>query len=177
MCNREFLSNQSIVALGFFCHVQRNQRNERLCYQSISDFWNRQTHLDKLFYEGCFLIYQALYLKKYLLALIQCSVKIESKSVAALRGTVFFKTRGHLSRLAWPTQRDGLSCLASPRLALRCAAWPSKTNPDPCSRPVATPGCSHRYYNGIVHNAKCINIAFFSVRQAMFLYKNDCLRW
>ena len=91
--------------------------------------------------------------------------------------TVFFKTRGHLSRLAWPTQRDGLSCLASPRLALRCAAWPSETNPDPCSRPVATSGCSHRYYNGIVHNAKWINIAFFSARQAMFLYKNDCLKW
>ena len=74
--------------------------------------------------------------------------------------TVFFKTRGHLSRLAWPTQRDGLSCLSSPRLALRCAAWPSKTNPDPCSRPVATSGCSHRYYNGIVHNAKCISVLF-----------------
>ena len=88
--------------------------------------------------------------------------------------TVFFKTRGHLSRLAWPTQRDGLSCLASPRLALRCAAWPSKTSPDSCSRPVATSGCSHRYYND---NAKCINIAFFSVSEAMFLYKNDCLKW
>ena len=96
---------------------------------------------------------------------------------ASTQGTVFFKTRGHLSRLAWPTQRDGLSCLASPRLALRWAAWPSKTNPGPCSRPVATSGCSHRYYNGIVHNAKCINIGFFSVRQAMFLYKNDCLKW
>ena len=91
------------------------------------------------------------------------------------KNTVFFKTKGHLSRLAWPTQRDGLSCLASPRLALRCAAWPSKTNPDPCSRPVATSGCSYRYYNGIVHNAKCIDVAFFSVRQAMFLYNNDCL--
>ena len=91
--------------------------------------------------------------------------------------TVLFKTRGHLSRLAWPTQRDGLSCLASPRLALRCAAWPSKTNPDSCSRPVVTSGCSHRYYNGIMHNAKYINIAFFMVRQAMFLNKNDCLKW
>ena len=90
--------------------------------------------------------------------------------------TVFFKTRGHLSRLAWPTQRDGLSCLASPRLALRCAVWPGKTNPDPCPRPVATSGCSHRYYNGIVHNAKCINIPFFSVRQVVFLYKNGCLK-
>ena len=58
--------------------------------------------------------------------------------------TVFFKTGGHLSRLAWPTQRDGLSCLASPRLALRCAAWSDKTNPDPYSRPLATSGCSHR---------------------------------
>ena len=84
---------------------------------------------------------------------------------------VFFKTRGHLSRLAWPTQRDGLSCLASPRLALRCAAWPGKTNPDPCSRPVATSDCSHRYYNGIMHNAR-----FFSVRQAVFLYKHECLK-
>ena len=90
--------------------------------------------------------------------------------------TVFFKTRGHLSRLAWPTQRDGLSCLASPRLALRCAAWPGMTNPDPCSRPVATSGCSHRYYNDIVHNARCINIPFFSVRQAVFLYKHECLK-
>ena len=88
----------------------------------------------------------------------------------------FFKTRGHLSRLAWPTQRDGLSCLASPRLALRCAAWPGKTNPDPCSRPVVKFGCSHRYYNGIVHNARCINILFFSVRQAVFLYKHECLK-
>ena len=99
------------------------------------------------------------------------------KGIIFQRYFVFFKTRGHLSRLAWPTQRDGLSCLASPRLALRCAAWPSETNPDPCCRPVATSGCSHRYYNGIVHNAKCINIAFFSVRQAMFRYQNDCLKW
>ena len=91
----------------------------------------------------------------------------------SIDGTVFFKTRGHLSRLAWPTQRDGLSCLASPRLALRCAAWPSKTSPDSCSRPVATSGCSHRYYND---NAKCINIAFFPVSEAMFLNKNDCLK-
>ena len=91
--------------------------------------------------------------------------------------TVFFKTRGHLSRLAWPTQRDGLSCLASPRLALRCAAWPGKTNPDSWSRPLATSGCLHRYYNSIVHNATCINIPFFSVRQAVFLYKKECLKW
>ena len=90
--------------------------------------------------------------------------------------TVFSKTRGHLSRLALPTQRDGLSCLASPRLALRCAAWPGKTKPDPCSRPVATSGCSQRYYNDIVHNARCINIPFFSVRQAVFLYKHECLK-
>ena len=90
--------------------------------------------------------------------------------------TVFFKTRGHLSRLAWPTQRDGLSCLASPRLALRCAAWPGKTNPDPCYRPVATSGCSHRYYNDIVHNVRCFNIPFFSVRQVVFLYKHECLK-
>ena len=102
---------------------------------------------------------------------------IDSHNTKRWWRTVFFKTRGHLSRLAWPTQRDGLSCLASPRLALRCAAWPSKTNPEPCSRSVATSGCSHRYYNSIVHNAKCINITFFSVRQALLLYKNDCLKW
>ena len=58
--------------------------------------------------------------------------------------TVFFKTRRHLSRLAWPTQPDGLPCLSSPQLTLRCAAWPGKTNPDPCSRSVATSGCSLR---------------------------------
>ena len=67
-----------------------------------------------------------------------------SIELTSILHTVFFKTRGHLSRLAWPTQRDGLPCLASSRLALRCAAWPDKTNPDPCSRPVATSGRSLR---------------------------------
>ena len=83
----------------------------------------------------------------FLPRLITCSQqnpntkKWEEKKIT----TVIFKTRGHLSRLAWPTQRDGLSRLASPRHALRCAAWPGKTSPDPCPRPVATSGCSHRY--------------------------------
>ena len=121
-------------------------------------------------------------LTEFIDAWASCQIrKIASAHAPGMPGTfsppprvVFFKTRGHLSRLAWPTQRDGLSCLASPRLALRCAAWPSKTSPDSCSRPVATSGCSHRYYND---NAKCINIAFFSVSEAMFLYKNDCLKW
>ena len=36
------------------------------------------------------------------------------------RATAFFKTRGHLSHLAWPTQRDGLSCLSLPRFVLCC---------------------------------------------------------
>ena len=114
-----------------------------------------------------------------LLVLIQlCSPRCWhlNSSYCCTRCTVFFKTRGHLSRLAWPMQRDGLSCLASPRLALRCAAWPGKTNPDLCSQLIATSGCSHRYYNSIVHNAKCINIPFFSVRQAVFLYKHECLK-
>ena len=97
-------------------------------------------------------------------------------SCVLFKVTVFFKTKGHPSRLAWPTQRDGLSCLASPRLALRCAAWPGKTNPNPCSRSLVTSGCSHRYYNSIVHNAKCINIPFFSVRQVVFLCKKECIK-
>ena len=69
----------------------------------------------------------------------------EHVSVHWQQGKVFFKTRGHLYRLAKPTQRDCLSCLALPLLAVCCAAWPGKTNPDQCSRPVATSGCSrHR---------------------------------
>ena len=115
-------------------------------------------------------------LRKFLqyLPWVQWVIILRMDNQSQLYNTVFFKTRGHLSRLTWPTQRDGLSCLASPRLALRCAAWPCKTSPDSCSRPVATSGCSHRYYND---NAKCINIAFFSVSEAMFRYKNDCLKW
>ena len=142
-------------------------------YYSYTQYW---THSSKgyLVHGPCFPRYTCLDIRKCTMFkrlshyLIRCVHRADSHF------TVFFKTRGHLSRLAWPTQRDGLSCLASPRLALRCAAWPSKTSPDSCSRPVATSGCSHRYYND---NAKCINIAFFSVSEAMFLYKNECLKW
>ena len=49
-----------------------------------------------------------------------------------------FQNQGYLSCLAWLTQRDGLSYMASHRLVLCCAAWPG-------SRLVATSGCPHRY--------------------------------
>ena len=78
------------------------------------------------------------------------------------------------SCLADATRRLASPGVASACLALRCLARQDEP------RPILSAGSDiwllAQVVYGIVHNAKCINIPFFSVRQTVFLYKNKCLK-
>ena len=74
---------------------------------------------------------------------------------------------------------DAMRRLASPGIASACLALCCLARQDE-PRPMLSAGSDiwllEQVIYGIVHNAKCINILFFSVRQAVFLYKNRCLK-